>query len=93
MSGYAFVRLATLLCWILREEVEPDCEPNCWPENHPACWVGIDPEGDWLDYDDAPAKCRWNQIHALCDLDQGHSGEHVFMGEDSIVLNFSEARP
>lgn len=35
-------------------------------------------------------ECRWDTLHAMCDLDKGHSGEHVFVSADEITLFFPD---
>lgn len=52
--------------------------PEC---THPEHWQQVVDDGTgWLDWDDAPAVCRWNQTHQFCDLDAGHDGPHHWPG-------------
>ncbi len=52
--------------------------PEC---THPEHWQAVPAERDgWLDWDDAPAECRWAQVHQYCDLDLGHPGPHHWPG-------------
>lgn len=50
---------------------------ECEHEEH---WATL-PEGHttgWLDWDDAPAECRWLQAHNPCVLSDGHQGDHAY---------------
>lgn len=59
-----------LLCTVGREEVEPDAEPSCEGHTHA--------EGE---YGGPGTRCRFNQLYAVCTLDGGHDGAHVFVPE------------
>ncbi len=76
----------------------PGMAPNC---DHETCAAEMQRHADstyecdlctgvtlW----DCPiSECRWDTIHAMCDLDKGHAGEHVFVSSDEIVLMFPDA--
>lgn len=47
---------------------------------HDEHWASL-PDGrdtGWLDWDDAPAQCRWLQSHNPCVLSVGHDEDHAF---------------
>lgn len=74
----------------------PGMAPNCDHERckaevalHDSAPLGTDlcsAESGW----DCPiAECRWGAIHAMCVLDQNHPGDHHYVNEDEITLEFA----
>jgi hypothetical protein len=51
--------------------------PEC---THPHHWLSVTHDEAWLDWDDAPAECRWAQVHQYCELDKDHNGPHAWPG-------------
>ena|SRR5688572_31293438 len=77
----------------------PLWSPNC---GHDVCLMeeALHDAGQCTEMDqivvgvDCPQSvCRWNTAHAMCDLDSGHDGEHVFASPDEIVLVFPAPAP
>ena len=89
-------------CWIARLEADPRFDygedtfgppagtwaPDC---GHAACVEDERACTDCHDWGCPVARCRWDTAHAMCELDEGHDGEHRFVPENEIVLIFRSA--
>lgn len=94
-------------CWIARREADPRFDyaedtfappPGTWAPDcgHAACAEderACTAEGGCHDWDCPVATCRWDTAGAMCVLDEGHAGEHRFVSENEIVLEFPSAAP
>jgi len=76
------------------DDSAPLWSPNC---QHDACVAEerLHEQGTCSERFDGPTavecpqiECRFATAHSMCDLDQGHNGEHRFVREDEITLYF-----
>lgn len=79
---------ATVPCWVTREEVVGrDAAVEEWDGReceHPGQHRTQDIAGL-----ESAMKCCYAYVEAMCDLHEGHDGEHVFVSTDAIVLMFA----